>query len=103
MTDVIIQHMVTETRVKIRCRDYIKKIAIYKDRLCVQLPEKLIVYTVSPDDPYDMKYKAYKKINKKIDCNLLFVLAHHVVCVFEKKIHLLAFTGILEREWVMDS
>jgi len=26
---------VTETRVKIRCRDYIKKIAIYKDRLAV--------------------------------------------------------------------
>ena len=35
MTDVIIQHLVTETRVKIRCRDYIKKIAIYKDRLAV--------------------------------------------------------------------
>ena len=35
MTDVIIQHLVTETRVKILCRDYIKKIAIYKDRLAV--------------------------------------------------------------------
>ena len=35
MTDVIIQHLVTETRVKIMCRDYIKKIAIYKDRLAV--------------------------------------------------------------------
>lgn len=35
MTDVIIQHLVTEMRVKIRCRDYIKKIAIYKDRLAV--------------------------------------------------------------------
>lgn len=35
LTDVIIQHLVTETRVKIRCRDYIKKIAIYKDRLAV--------------------------------------------------------------------
>ena len=35
MTDVIIQHLVTETRVKIRCRDFIKKIAIYKDRLAV--------------------------------------------------------------------
>ncbi len=35
MTDVIIQHLVSETRVKIRCRDYIKKIAIYKERLAV--------------------------------------------------------------------
>ena len=35
MTDVIIQHMVSETRVKIRCWDYIKWIAIYKDKLAV--------------------------------------------------------------------
>jgi intraflagellar transport protein 122 len=39
MTDVIVQHMVTEQKVRIRCRDYVKKIAIYKDRLAVQLPE----------------------------------------------------------------
>ena len=103
MTDVIIQHLVTETRVKIRCRDYIKKIAIYKDRLAVQLPEKIIIYSVSGEDPYDMKYKAYKKINKKIDCNLLFVVSQHLVLVFQKKIQLLSFNGTLEREWVLDS
>jgi intraflagellar transport protein 122 len=68
MTDVIIQHLVSETRVKIRCRDFIKKIAIYKDRLAVQLNEKIIIYSVNPEDPYDMKYKAHKKISKKIDC-----------------------------------
>ena len=73
LTDVIIQHLVTETRVKIRCRDYIKKIAIYKDRLAVQLPEKIIIYSVQPDDPFDMKYKAHKKINKRIECKDLFV------------------------------
>jgi len=103
MTDVIIQHLVTETRVKIRCRDYIKKIAIYKDRLAVQLNEKIIIYSVSPDDPYDMKYKAHKKINKKIDCSNLFVFSHHLVLCFEKKIQLLAFTGVLEREWVLET
>lgn len=103
MTDVIIQHLVTETRVKIRCRDYIKKIAIYKDRLAVQLNEKIIIYSVSPDDPYDMKYKAHKKINKKIDCQNLFVFSHHLVLCFDKKIQLLAFTGVLEREWVLET
>jgi hypothetical protein len=33
-----------------------------------------------------MKYKAYKKINKKIDCNLLFCVSNHLILVFEKKI-----------------
>jgi intraflagellar transport protein 122 len=50
-----------------------------------------------------MKYKAYKKINKKIDCNLLFVISQHLILVFDKKIQLLSFSGILEREWVLDS
>ena len=76
----------TETRVKIRCRDYIKKIAIYKDRLAVQLPEKIIIYSVQADDPYDMKYKAHKKITKRIDCRDLFVLSQNLVLIFDKKI-----------------
>jgi intraflagellar transport protein 122 len=102
MTDVIIQHLVTETRVKIRCRDYIKKIAIYKDRLAVQLPEKIIIYSVQAEDPFDMKYKAHKKINKRIECSNMFVTSHHLVFVFEKKIQLLSFSGILVREWILE-
>lgn len=35
MTDVIIQHLITEQKVRIKCRDLIKKIAIYTDRLAV--------------------------------------------------------------------
>lgn len=103
MTDVIIQHLVTETRVKIRCRDFIKKIAIYKDRLAVQLPEKIIIYSVQADDPFDMKYKAHKKINKRIECSNLFVTSQNLVFIFEKKIQLLAFTGILVREWILEA
>ncbi len=64
-TDVLIQHLVSEKKVRIRCRDYVKKIAIYKDRLAVQLPEKIVIYSVTADDQYDMMYKAYKKISKK--------------------------------------
>lgn len=37
MTDVIIQHLLTEQKVRIKCRDLIKKIAIYKHRLAVSV------------------------------------------------------------------
>jgi intraflagellar transport protein 122 len=57
---------------------------------------------VQPDDPFDMKYKAHKKINKRIDCTNLYVTSHNLVLVFEKKIQVLAFTGILVREWILE-
>ena len=44
MTDVIVQHLITDKKVRIRCRDYIKKIAVYQDRLAVQLPSRVIIY-----------------------------------------------------------
>jgi intraflagellar transport protein 122 len=69
----------------------------------VQLPEKIIIYSVNCDDQYDMKYKAYKKISKKVECNLLFVLSHHLVLCLDRKVQLLNFNGVLEREWVLDS
>lgn len=68
----------------------------------MQLPEKIIIYSVLADDPFDMKYKAHKKINKRIDCSNLFVTSHHLILVFEKKIQLLAFSGILVREWIFE-
>jgi len=37
MTDVIIQHLITEQKVRIRCRDLVKKIAIYRNRLAVSV------------------------------------------------------------------
>lgn len=49
-----------------------------------------------------MKYKAHKKINKRIDCSNLFVTSHHLILVFEKKIQLLSFSGILVREWIFE-
>jgi intraflagellar transport protein 122 len=103
MTDVIIQHLVTDTRVKIRCRDYIQNIAIYKDKLAVQLPEKIIVYSVSSDDQYDMKYKAFKKIAKKIECDQFFVLSNNLILCKERRVQLISFSGTLERDWMMDS
>lgn len=44
MTDVIIQHLLTEQKVRIKCRDLVKKIAIFKHRL---VKERSIKETIS--------------------------------------------------------
>eukprot|EP00240_Pyramimonas_obovata_P000052 CAMPEP_0118949464 /NCGR_PEP_ID=MMETSP1169-20130426/49666_1 /TAXON_ID=36882 /ORGANISM="Pyramimonas obovata, Strain CCMP722" /LENGTH=1253 /DNA_ID=CAMNT_0006896109 /DNA_START=163 /DNA_END=3921 /DNA_ORIENTATION=+ len=103
MTDVIIQHLITEQKVRIKCRDYVKKIAVYKDRLAVQLPDRVIIYELSHDDAYDMHYKVSTKIQKRLQCNLLVVTSQHVILCQEKKLQLYSFTGTQEREWVLES
>ena len=47
---------------KIKCRDWVKKIAIYKYRLAVQLPDKIIVYELYSDDVSDMHYRVKDKV-----------------------------------------
>ncbi|KAK2571545.1 Intraflagellar transport protein 122-like protein [Acropora cervicornis] len=53
--------------VRIKCRDLVKKIAIYRHRLAVQLPDKIVIYELNTDDISDMHYKVklslvYKRI-----------------------------------------
>lgn len=103
MTDVIVQQLVTEKKLRIRCKDYVKKIAIYKDRLAVQLPDRIMIYELYYDDSYEMKHKLKERIMKKLECNLLVVTSMHIVLCQEKKLQLYNFMGGRQREWVLES
>lgn len=65
--------------VRIKCRELVKKIAIYKNRLAIQLPEKILIYELYSDDSVDMHYRVKEKIVKKFECNLLVVCADHII------------------------
>ncbi|CAH1783917.1 unnamed protein product [Owenia fusiformis] len=103
MTDVIIQHLITEQKVRIKCRDLVKKIAIYRHRLAVQLPDKIVIYELYSDDAADMHYRVKEKILRKFECNLLVVCSQHIILCQEKRLQCLSFKGVKEREWVMES
>ncbi|KAI9197284.1 WD40-repeat-containing domain protein [Polychytrium aggregatum] len=103
MTDVVIQHLSTEQRARIKCRDFVKKIAVYKDRLAVQLPDRVIIYEVFHDDATDMHYRIKEKLQKKLDCNLLVVTSQHIILCLEKKLQMYNFLGEKEREWTLDA
>ena len=36
MTDVVIQHLLSDDVIRIKCRDHVKRIAIYRNRLAVR-------------------------------------------------------------------
>lgn len=60
-------------------RDYVKKIAVYRERVAVQLPNKVVLYEVAPGgDELDMQYKSGGKIHQKLECNLLVVTSAHL-------------------------
>ena len=80
-------------QVRIKCRDYVKKIAVYKDRLAVQLPDRVIVYELNTDDAFDMHYRVSHKIQKKLTCNLLVVTTRNVILCQEKNLQLYGFNG----------
>ncbi|KAI8805829.1 WD40-repeat-containing domain protein [Cladochytrium replicatum] len=103
MTDLVIQHLSTDQRARIKCRDYVKKIAVYKDRLAVQLSDRVILYELFHDDSSDMHYRIKDKIAKKLDCNLLVVTSQHIILCLEKKLQMYDFSGEKEREWGLES
>jgi intraflagellar transport protein 122 len=103
MTDVIVQHLMSEQKVRIKCRDYVKKIAVYRDRLAVQLPDRIIIYELMADDALSMHYRVRDRIHKKLTCNLLVVTSLHVILCLERKLQLFNFSGVKEREWVLES
>lgn len=103
MCDIIIQHLVSGQKVRIKCRDLVNKIAIYRNRLAVQLPERVVLYELSSAENQPMHYKVKEKIGKKFDCSLLVVCAQHLVLCQEKKLQSLDFSGVMQREWVLDS
>ncbi|KAG0630495.1 hypothetical protein M758_1G182500 [Ceratodon purpureus] len=105
MTDVVIQHLITEEKVRIRCRDYIKKIAVYQERVAVQLSNRIVVYELSKagTGARAAQYRVCAKINRTLECNLLVLTSEHITLCQETKLQLLSFDGIKEREWLLES
>ena len=80
MTDVVIQNLTTEEQMRIACKDYVKKLAVYKTRLAIQLPQQIIVYELQPErHDASMEYKPVAIIPQALDCNLLVVTALHLI------------------------
>jgi len=104
MTNVTIQHLVTEQKVRIKTKDHVKKIAVYRERLAIQLPDRVLIYELKEGaDDNDMHYVKRNTIQRTVECNLLVVTSFHIILCQEKKLQLYGFKGVKEREWVLDS
>jgi intraflagellar transport protein 122 len=81
--------LVSEEKVRIKCRDYIKKIAVYRDKIAVQLPDRVLIYQLNtPSDDNDMHYVSVAKIQRVFDCNLLVITSNHFILCQEMRLQL---------------
>ncbi|OQR94940.1 Intraflagellar Transport Protein, partial [Achlya hypogyna] len=103
MTDVIVQHLMTDQKVRIKSRDYVKKIAVYRDRLAVQLSDRIIIYELSNETSYDMHYRVRERIQKDLPCSLLVVTSLHFILCQQRKLQQYNFSGKKEREWILEA
>ena len=113
MTDVVVQQLLTDERTRIKCKDLVRKIAIYKERLAVQLTDRVMVYeqVKDPSDApsavvgaTDLQYRLVTKIMRDLPCSLLVVTGDHLLLCLERRLQLIRSTsGETEREWSMES
>ncbi len=116
MTHVVVQHLLTEGRTRIKCNDFVRKIAVYMDRLAVQLSDRVIIYELVSDAPSSeggeasstalltgMNYRVKSRIDSSLECNLLVVTSRNVVLCLDKKLALYDFNGVKEREWTLEA
>ena len=102
MTDVVVQHMASEQKLRIKCKDYVRKIAIYKERLAVQLPGRLVIYELAEHGD-ELRYTPREKLPLTVECNLLVLTARHFLLCHQRKLQLYGFGGAREREWNLDA
>ncbi|OXA57504.1 Vegetative incompatibility protein HET-E-1 [Folsomia candida] len=100
MTDVMVQNLLKDLRTRIKCRDVIKKLAIFKDSLAIQFVDRVLIYQ---RDAKEFKYTLKDKISQSFECSLLVMCSENVILCQEKKLQCYSFHGMRQREWVLNS
>lgn len=84
--DVVIHNLITGVKSKIKCKKYIKKLAVYKDLVAVLTPEKVCIYQLNEEGTskapkYNVKWEG--------DLNLILLASKHLFICMDNR--LLAF------------
>ncbi|PHJ18711.1 wd g-beta repeat-containing protein [Cystoisospora suis] len=86
-----------------RCRNLVKKIAVFKELLAIMLPEEVVIYSADPSDSDDMTYQLINRISQALDCSLMLITSSHLIRCTKAKLQLYTLSGIFEREWDLGS
>lgn len=126
LTEVIVHHLVTDKKVRIKCKDLIRNLSLYKNKLAVQLSDRVCIYESNPDDSVDMHFRLRKEkivisdrreeavdpakrapsggstgLNNK--SNLMAITGMYLVFCTGTVLELYTFDGLRQKVWVLGS
>lgn len=61
LTEIIVHNLVSDKKVRIKCKDLIKNISMYKNKLAVQLTDRVCIYESSAEEVLDMHFRLRKE------------------------------------------
>lgn len=101
LLDIVLHDLITGTKLKIKCKKYIRKIAVYQDQVAALTTDKIIIYKIQNDEA--SKNPVYQ-LKWEDDVNLLLLTSKHLLVCNENRLILHGLqSGIIEREWSFDS
>jgi len=105
LTDIVIHHLTADRKVRIKCKDIIRRISLYRNKLAVQLSDKVCVYESNAEEAQDMHFRARKErmtISDK-QCDMMLVTSEHLIFSVGCVVELYSFDGKRQRVWRMES
>lgn len=61
LTEIIVHGLLIDRKVRIKCKDLVQKLAIYKNKLAVQFSDRVCFYESNPDDFNDFHFRLRKE------------------------------------------
>ncbi len=113
LTGVLVQNAASQQKVTIHCNDFVKDVALYKNRMAILLPCKVHIFEFAEkDDPSNLNFEFSHEINLEKEFTgfsrdetgeFLGIALGHIILCRGSKLNLLDFEGHLVRGWLMES
>lgn len=109
LTEIIVHHLLLDRKVRIKCKDLIRHISLYKNKLAVHLTDRVCIYESNPDDLTDMHFKVRRErmtLRPSSDfggCDHMIVTSRNILFCSNNAIESYSFDGQRQRVWLFES
>ena len=104
LTDILVHHLVSDKKVRIKCKEMVYRLSLFKNKLAVQFADKIWVYESNPDEPMDLHYRQRKeRITTSVPCDHMVMTTKYIMFCSGMELHLYSFDGLRQRTWQLEA